>query len=276
MIIDTHVHFWKYDPVRDSWIDESMAALKRDFMPDDIIEETKTLNIDGFVAVQADQSVEETEFLLALARAYPEIRGVIGWLDLKSDSLERDLGHYAFYPELKGLRHIVQAEPHGFMLQREFLDGMAKLEDYGFVYEILVYASQLEEAAQLVRQFPNQRFILDHIGKPNIRAHKFTEWKKPFEQLSKFEHCHCKLSGLVTEAHWKNWSREDLLPYLDTALESFGPSRLMFGSDWPVCRLAADYVSVLDVVTQFIRSLSPGEQAQIMGQNAISFYQLDT
>ena len=275
MIIDTHVHFWEYNPVRDSWIDESMAVLKRDFLPEHVVGETWTLGVEGFIAVQADQSVEETDFLLSLARANPKIKAVIGWLDLRGDGLEKELERYALYPDLKGLRHIVQAEPDGFMLQETFLRGMAKLRRYDLVYEVLVYAPQLEEAVRFVGRFPDLRFVLDHIGKPNIRDKGFDAWKKQFEQLSRFENCHCKLSGMVTEAQWKNWTREDLLPYMDFAIECFGPSRLMFGSDWPVCNLAADYPAVLDIITTYIRSLSPSEQAQILGQNAISFYQLD-
>lgn len=276
MIIDTHVHFWEYNPVRDSWIDEAMGVLKRDFLPGDLMDETAAWGVDGFIAVQADQSKRETDFLLSLARLHPEIKAVVGWLDLCGDHLQKDLEHYALFPELKGLRHIVQAEPSGFMLQKAFLNGIAMLGSYDLAYEILVYAPQLEEVVQFIEKFPNQRFVLDHIGKPNIRESRFAEWKEPFEQLGKFENCHCKLSGMVTEAHWKNWTREDLVPYLDVALESFGPSRLMFGSDWPVCKLAAEYPAVLDIVATYIRSMSLGEQARILAQNANSFYQLDT
>ena len=275
MIIDTHVHFWQYNPVRDSWIDDSMAVLKRDFLPGHFFEETGHFDIGGLIAVQADQSVGETDFLLSIARLYPGIRAVVGWLDLCGENLGKDLEHYTRYPRLKGLRHIVQAESPGFMLQKAFLNGIARLGVYDLAYEILVYAPQLEEAVQLVKRFPDQRFVLDHIGKPDIRGNGFAEWKKPFEELSRFTQCHCKLSGMVTEAYWRNWTRDDLLPYLEFALECFGPSRLMFGSDWPVCKLAADYPAVLDIVTTYIRSLSPGEQAQIMAKNAFSFYQLD-
>lgn len=275
MIVDSHVHFWKYDPVRDAWIDKTMGAIRRDFSPADLSKACRGLGVDAFVAVQADPSVAETDFLLGLAGATPEIRGVVGWLDLCGPGLAAQLETYTDAPALKGLRHIVQAEPPGFMDRPDFRRGMAALAPTALTYDVLVYAPQLEEAARLVRDFPNQAFVLDHLGKPNIREGRFKEWKAGLEKLAATPNCCCKLSGLVTEAPWESWTHDLLWPYLETALELFGPTRLLFGSDWPVCLLAANYGQVLGLVGDFIKSLSAAEQQLILCENACSFYRLN-
>lgn len=273
VIIDTHVHFWNYDPQRDAWIDESMQLLQRDFGVEDVLKASGG-RVEGFIAIQADQSRAETEFLLSLAEKHTEVKGVIGWLDLRSDHLTKELDYYAQYPALRGLRHIVQAEPLGFMREPVFQRGIQQLERYGLVYEILVYAPQLEDAVHLVQQFPQQLFVLDHIGKPDIKNGKLEAWKRSYQQLSQLENCYCKLSGMVTEAAWQQWSEAELKPYLDVALECFGAERLMFGSDWPVCQLAATYEEVQSIVTNYICQLSTTEQAMILHQNARQFYKL--
>jgi len=275
MILDTHVHFWKYDPKRDAWIDDSMMTIRRDFGPADLREASRGLSVEGFIAVQADPSVAETDFLLGLAAATPEIRGVVGWLDLCGPGLTGQLERYTENPALKGLRHIVQAEPPGYMDRSDFRKGIAALRNYGLSYDILIYAPQLEEACRLARDFPNQAFVLDHLGKPNVREGRLAQWKSGLEKLAEAPNCCCKLSGLVTEAHWGRWTPEELRPYLEAALECFGPTRLLFGSDWPVCLLAADYGQVLGLVRDFISRLSPSEQAQILQANARTFYQLN-
>lgn len=274
MILDTHVHFWEYNPVRDAWIDASMGVLRRNFSPADLIGATQGLGVEGFIAVQADPSVAETEFLLGLAAAHPEIKGVVGWLNLCSPLLGEQLEMYTLNPALKGLRHIVQAEPPDYMDRADFRRGIGALASYSLTYDILVYSPQLEEAARLVRDFPEQAFVLDHLGKPNIREGRFAEWREGFEKLAAAPNCHCKLSGLVTEAAWNGWTADQLRPYLETALECFGPGRLVYGSDWPVCQLAATYAQVLGLVVDFIQTLTAEEQRQILRENAIAFYGL--
>lgn len=274
MIVDTHVHFWEYNPVRDAWIDGTMEAIRRDFTPADLREATRSLQVEGFIAVQADPSVAETEFLLHLASAHPEIKGVVGWLNLCSPLLGEQLETYTINPALKGLRHIVQAEPPGYMDRADFRRGISVLAAFGLSYDILVFAPQLEEAARLVGDFPEQAFVLDHLGKPNIREGRFAEWRAGIEKIAAAPNCHCKLSGLVTEAAWSSWTPDALRPYLETALELFGPKRLMFGSDWPVCRLAATYGQVLGLVLDFVKTLTPSEQLQILWENAHSCYRL--
>lgn len=275
MILDTHVHFWDYNPVRDTWIDKTMEAIRRDFTPADLRKASHGLSVEGFVAVQADPSVAETEFLLRLATNHPEIKGVVGWLDLCSPILGEHLELYTMNPALKGLRHIVQAEAPGYMDRPEFRRGIAALESYGLTYDILIYAPQLDEACRLVTDFPGQAFVLDHLGKPNVREGRFAEWRAGLEKLAEAPNCCCKLSGLVTEALWDRWTAEELRPYLETALELFGPKRLLFGSDWPVCQLAASYEQVLGLVLEFIKTLSTDEQRQILRENARSFYRLN-
>lgn len=275
MILDTHVHFWEYNPVRDAWIDASMGAIRRDFTPADWREAIRGLPVEGCVAVQADPSVAETEYLLGLASAHPEIKGVVGWLNLCSPLLGEQLELYTLNPALKGLRHIVQAEPPGYMDRPDFRRGMAALEAFGLSYDILIYAPQLEEAARLVRDLPGQRFVLDHLGKPNVREGRLAEWKASLEKLAEAPNCHCKLSGLVTEARWDRWTADELRPYLETALDLFGPNRLLFGSDWPVCQLAAPYSQVLGLVLDFIKTLTTSEQRHILWDNAHSFYGLN-
>lgn len=275
MILDTHVHFWEYNPVRDAWIDASMGAIRRDFTPADWQEASRGLAVEGCIAVQADPSLAETEFLLHLASAHPEIRGVVGWLNLCSPLLGEHLEIYPLNRALKGLRHIVQAEPSGYMDRPDFRRGLGALEGHGLTYDILIYAPQLEEACRLVHDFPNQAFVLDHLGKPNVREKRFEPWKAGLEKLAEAPNCYCKLSGLVTEAHWDRWTARELRPYLETALACFGPERLMFGSDWPVCQLAAHYAEVLGLVRDFIGQLSPAEQEQILQANAKSVYRVN-
>ena len=275
MILDTHVHFWNFDPVRDAWIDETMEVIRKDFTPKDVIEAASGTGVQGFIAVQADQSETETNYLLSLAGSHPEIKGVVGWLDLCHQNFPHQLEKYRSEFLLKGLRHIVQAEPPGFMDRKDFRKGISALNDTGLTYDILVYAPQLEEASRLVSDFPNQPFILDHLGKPNIREGKLASWQRDLNNLAAYPNCYCKLSGLVTEAHWNSWTAAQLEPYLETALEAFGPDRLVFGSDWPVCRLAATYSQVLDLVQDAIGTLTPAEQHQILWENAIQFYNLN-
>lgn len=272
--IDAHQHFWQYDPVRDAWIDDSMKVIQRDFMPDDLEPVLQQNGIDGCVAVQADQSETETLFLLELAEKHPFIKGVVGWIDLRSKDLEKRLEHFSDYPLLKGFRHILQGEAPEFMLQPDFLKGLSMIEKKGFTYDILVFPNHLKAVEKLLQQHENQHFIIDHLAKPHIKKGMLDEWADDMKTIASYPNVYCKLSGMVTEADWQNWRPEQLFPYLETALELFGPHRLCYGSDWPVCLLAAGYEQQLQVVTHFIQTLSPNERSAIMGGNAATFYRL--
>lgn len=274
MIIDAHQHFWHYSPQTHEWINEEMQVIRRDFMPQDLAPVLKSNGMDGCVAVQADQTDDETHFLLNLAAEHDFIKGVVGWTDLKSPELDQKLEGYKQNPLLKGFRHIVQGEPDGFMTDPAFIAGISRLKDFDFSYDILVYSRQLPEVCQLLKQLPEMRLIIDHFAKPDIKAGEFKSWKKHMKMLSTYPHLYIKLSGLVTEGDWKNWKLTDFQPYIETVLELFGPKRTLFGSDWPVCLVAASYEQVLEIVNQYIEKLSMEEQAYIMGLNAQHFYRL--
>lgn len=274
MRIDSHQHFWKYDPVKNAWIDESMKAIRRDFSPEDLAPILKSANIDGCVAVQADQSEAETDFLLGFAENSEIVKGVVGWVDLMADNVEERLAVYSKNKWLKGIRHIVQSEPDDFMLRADFQHGISKLAQFGQVYDILVFPTQLPASIALAEKFPDQAFVLDHIAKPYIKDGKIDGWKEDIRQLAQFPNVHCKVSGMVTEADWANWKPEDFTPYLDVVFEAFGTDRIMFGSDWPVCLVAADYQQGLGIVEGYIAGLSADEKARVMGINAQKFYNL--
>ena len=274
MIIDSHQHFWKYDPVRDAWIDASMKVIKRDFLPNDLKPILNENGVDGCMAVQADQSEEETEFLLACAAENPFIKGVVGWVDLIAENLEDRLKHYAANPLFKGVRHIVQAEKDDYLLRADVQSGIGKLAKHNLTYDILVFPQQLPAALALVKKFPKQQFILDHIAKPNISESISYQWKVNITALSKFENVSCKLSGMVTEAKNFIFKNQDFTPFLDHVFTSFGPNRLLFGSDWPLCLLAADYKKVLSIIKNYLDKYSKETKAQVLGSNAIKIYNL--
>jgi L-fuconolactonase len=272
--IDSHQHFWNYDSVRHDWINDEMKVLKQDFLPGDlspILDENK---IDGCVAVQADQSEKDTEYLLEFAEQNLFIKGVVGWVDLRSDKIEKHLDYFSQFKNLKGFRHIVQSEPSGFLTQKKFLTGIGLLEKHNLVYDVLIYHHQLPETIEFVKQFPNQKFVVDHLAKPGIKHQEFTNWSNGMKQLASFENVSCKLSGFTTEANWNSWKPEDFTPYFDFVLENFRAKRLMYGSDWPVCLVSSTYKSQLRLVEDFISKLSTSEKQQIMGGNAIDFYNL--
>jgi L-fuconolactonase len=275
MRIDSHQHFWRYDPVRDAWITDAMAVLKRDYLPGDLAPELASNGIDVSIAVQADQSEDEAEFLLGLAQKHSFIAGVVGWIDLRSANVTERLQHFSKFDRLVGFRHIAQSEPDDFfLLGHEFLRGLRQLQAYGFTYDLLVYPRQLPAAVELVTRLPQQAFVLDHIGKPEIRNGQSAGWRGLIRELAARPNVHCKLSGIVTEADWNKWSPEEIKPYLDTVFEEFGPSRLMFGSDWPVCLLAASYSQVTNLIRDYIAQCSPAEQEAILGLNASGFYRI--
>lgn len=275
MRIDAHQHFWRYDPVRDAWITPDMEALRRDFLPQDLVPELHVNRMDGCVAVQADSSEDETCFLLELAHANDFIRGVVGWVDLASPDLEGALERVSGDPRLRGVRHIAQAEADDFLARDDVVRGIARLRDYDLTFDVLVYERQLPAAITLAERLPEQPLVLDHLGKPRIEAGVLEPWATRLRELAGHPNVWCKVSGMVTEADWAHWSAPDLRPYLDVAFEAFGPRRLMFGSDWPVCRVAGSYSRVLDVVEEYAGALTSEEREALFGTNAARFYGLD-
>ncbi|MEP1489751.1 MAG: amidohydrolase family protein [Algibacter sp.] len=275
MHIDSHQHFWNYDPVNHGWIDESMSVIRKDFTPSDLKQVYDQNDIDGCVAVQADQTLAETDFLIDLASKSSFIKGVVGWVDLRGENIEADLEHYQQFKTIKGFRHIVQGEAdHNFLLRPSFLNGISKLEQYNFTYDILVFPHQLGAALEFVKRFPNQKFVIDHIAKPYIKDSFYDGWAALMTEIGKIDNVQCKLSGIITEADFNSWTPEQIKPYMDLVLNAFGANKVMFGSDWPVCLIAGNYKQVKELTTNFIASLSYVEQDLIMGKNAINFYDL--
>ncbi len=275
MIIDAHQHFWNYEPVKHEWIDDDMAVIRRDFLPSDLEKVYRDTGVDGCVAVQADQTRVETDFLLDLASKNNFIKGVVGWVDLRADNLEGLLEHYKEHELLKGFRHVVQGEPdHNFLLRPNFLKGISTLEKYNYTYDILVFPHQLGAVLEFVNQFPNHKFVIDHIAKPYIKDGFYDGWASLMKDIATHENVYCKLSGMITEADYTTWTPTQIHPYMNLVLESFGSKRTMFGSDWPVCLVAGNYKRVKELVTEFIAAMSSTEQDAIMGGNAIEFYSL--
>jgi L-fuconolactonase len=276
MRIDAHQHFWRYDPAEYGWIDESMTRLRRDFLPEDLEPLMDAAGFDACVAVQARQTPEETRWLLELAAANPFIAGVVGWVDLQSAAVERELDALSGQKKLVGIRHIVQAEPDDFLLRPSFQRGVGLLERFGLTYDILIYPRHLKAAGEFVARFPSQRFALDHLGKPEIRSGRSDEWQRDLRALSRFPNVVCKLSGLVTEADWQSWTPDEVRPYLDAAFECFGANRLMIGSDWPVCTLAAPYERTMAVIGDYVARCSEAERGAVLGGTAARFWNLET
>ena len=274
MRVDAHQHYWRFDAVRDGWITPEMDVLRNDFLPTDAEPLLRAAGIDAVVAVQADQSATETEFLLSLAERHDFIRGVVGWIDLRAPDLAEQLDTWRGREHLKGFRHVAQAEAEDFLSRLEIVAGIALLGAHNYTYDILVYPRQLPAAVRLVEQCPGVQFILDHCAKPPIAQGEMAPWRAGFERLASFPNVACKLSGLVTEAQWQAWTDADLRPVLDVALDAFGPERLMFGSDWPVCLLAADYHRVFDAVSEWSHRLTAVERAQLLGGTAQHVYGL--
>jgi L-fuconolactonase len=273
MKIDAHQHFWRYNDREYGWISDRMAALRRDFLPEDLAREQGPLGFDGSVAVQARQSLAETEWLLELADEHPRLRGVVGWVDLCSPEVGAQLDRFAGRPKLRGVRHVVQDEPDDrFLLREDFLRGVGLLGRRGLTYDILIYPRHLAAARELAGRFREQAFVLDHIAKPSIREGKIEPWATDIRALAAHPNVCCKLSGMVTEADWERWKPADFQPYLDVVVEAFGPRRLMVGSDWPVCTVAASYAEVMGMVTDYIGRLSQEDQSLVLGGNAASFY----
>jgi L-fuconolactonase len=273
MRIDAHQHFWKYDPRDYAWIDESMAGIRKDFLPVDLETLLKAEGFDGCIAVQARQSLDENRFLLDLARPSAFVRGVVGWVDLKKSDVELDLADFAGDPKAVGIRHIAQAEPDDrFLAHDDFVHGVRKLAAFDLTYDILVYPRQLPAAIELVAKAPDVRFVLDHCGKPEIRNAQWEPWATHIRELAKAPNVSCKISGLVTEANWAAWTKETLKPYVDHVVASFGAERCMLGSDWPVCLVAGEYARVMGAQRELVTQVAGSGALDVMGACAERVY----
>jgi L-fuconolactonase len=273
MRIDAHQHFWRYSPAEYGWITDELLAIRRDFLPEDLHPLLTGLGFDGCIAVQARQSLEETRWLLELAERHGFIRGVVGWVDLRSADIRGQLERFSGDSKLVGVRHVVQDEPDdAFMLREDFRRGIGLLRKFDLTYDLLLHPRHLPIAVRLVEEFPEQPFVLDHLAKPFIARGEILPWRDDLHALAKLPNVMCKLSGMLTEAKWDAWRPEDFRPYFDVALEAFGADRLMIGSDWPVCTLAAEYGAAMSLVMEYVGQLSDEEQAAILGENCARFY----
>lgn len=277
MRVDAHQHFWQYTAAEYPWIGEGMERLACDYLPADLAPLLAAEGLVGSIAVQARQTVDETRWLLDLATKHREILGVVGWVDLRSEDVGGQLQEFASNPRFVGVRHVVQDEPDvRFLLGEAFVRGVRQLHGYGLTYDLLLFVPQLPAAVELVGMIPEQRFVLDHLAKPQVKLGSLAPWRADIQALARHSNVTCKLSGMVTEAAWQGWKREDFTPYLEIALDAFGPARLMYGSDWPVCLLAAEYSDVFGIVADFLGRLSEAEREQILGTTAVRFYGIDT
>jgi L-fuconolactonase len=273
-IIDAHHHLWRYSAVEYDWIDDNMSALRRDFLPADLLGELAQAGVNAAVSVQARQTLEETRWLLNLAQNCEAIRGVVGWAPIASPNFAASVEALAAQPKLVGLRHVVQAEPKGFLDSADFNRGIQALRGTGLAYDLLIVEHQLEEAIRFVDRHPQQIFVLDHIAKPKIAIQELEPWRSRMRELGQRSNVCCKLSGLVTEDSWSRWSMDSLRPYIDTAAEAFGADRLMAGSDWPVCLLATGYAQWWQLLQNYFEDFSQDEKTNIFGATAIKFYNL--
>lgn len=274
MTIDSHVHFWKYNKKRDSWITNDMKLLRQDYLPEHLMLSLQRNGIDGCVAIQVDQSELETYFLIELAKTHPVIKGAVGWIDLQNEKIEDRLNYFSQYSIIKGWRHIVQSEPDNFLLNENFLRGIKALRAYDYTYDVLVYHHQLKQAIEFISKFHDQKFVIDHCAKPDIKNKKMSEWKTLMKEIAKHPNVCCKLSGLFTEAAWKEWSAGDFYPYLDVVFEAFGKNRLLFGSDWPVMLLSGIYVQWKSLLEKYMENFDEDDREKIFGLNAMEFYNL--
>jgi L-fuconolactonase len=273
-IIDSHVHFWKYDPVTYNWIDDSMQILRQDFLPEHIESVYKQNSVNGCVAVEAHQSANETLRLLRYATQNTFIKGVVGYVNLLEQNIDEQLQQLSSHEKLKGFRMALQSEAPNYMLQPAFLNGISKLQPFNFTYDLLILPQHLDAALQLVSMFPQQRFVIDHMGKPFIKDKQLNGWKQGIEALSKFSNVYCKISGMVTEADWNSWTNSDLKPYLDVVTGCFGNERIMYGSDWPVCLVAASYERWLQTLLDYFNDHNNLERENFFSKNAAQFYNL--
>ncbi|MGR3810112.1 amidohydrolase family protein [Jiulongibacter sp. NS-SX5] len=273
-MIDAHQHFWTYSKEEFSWIDGSMSAIQRDFLPNDLAQVYQKHKVDGSVLIQVNQNEEENEVFHDYAVNHDFIKGTVGWVDFKSENLSERLAYYQSKPLLKGFRHIVQGESDDFLLDPLFTKGVQQLEKLGYTYDILIFERQLKAALTFIKALPENKLIIDHIAKPDIKNQSIDSWKFYMKTIAQQSNVSVKVSGMVTEADYTGWKPEDFTEYLDHLLESFGPEKLVYGSDWPVCLVAASYEQQLQIVQEYFSKLSHHEQHMIFHQNAVNFYGL--
>lgn len=273
-IIDSHQHFWQYNPIQHSWINDDMSVIRKDFLPQNLHPILHANHVRGCIAVQADETEVETNFLVELATKNSFIKGVVGFIDLMAVDVEEKLAFYQQFNVVKGYRHILQVQDPSYMLQSNFLRGISALKNVNATYDILIFPKHLSAAIELVKQNPNQFFVIDHIAKPYIKAGLIEEWKKDIQAIAQFKNVFCKISGMVTEADVKQWKPTDFTPYMDVVVQSFGTKRIMFGSDWPVSLVATSYEQTLSIVQQYFSTFSLTEQQDFFSNNAINFYHL--
>jgi L-fuconolactonase len=275
MKIDTHQHFWKYNDRDYVWMTDGMDKLRKDHLPADLLPLMGAADISATIAVQARQSLEESAWLLQLADKHPFIQAVVGWVDLSSERVAEQLEQFAQHPKFRGVRHVVHDEPDDeFMLRKSFLNGLSQLKRFGLTYDLLLFPRHLPIACNVVKRFPNQLFVLDHIAKPPVRSGEIEPWARDLRRLAGFPNVFCKMSGLVTEGNWNSWKAQDFEPYLDVVLDAFGPYRLMIGSDWPVGTLVTDYSATINLAANYIGRLSRDEQRAILEKNPVEFYSI--
>lgn len=273
--IDSHQHFWRYNPTDYVWLDDRMNVLKKDYLPEDLKKEQANIGFEGSIAVQARQKEDENEFLLKLAVKHSSVKGIVGWVDLQAEYVEERLEYYSQFHKFCGVRHVVHDEPDkDFILRPAFMRGISKLAFYGLTYDILIFEEHLPNTIRFLEKFPDQKFVLNHVGKPKIKEGIITPWKENIKILAEFPNVFCKVSGMVTEADWKNWEPGNIYPYLDIVFDAFGENRIMIGSDWPVCLLAGGYEKIMKVVMHYINQFPDSVQQKILGRNCIGFYGL--
>lgn len=276
-IVDSHQHFWHYSPEKLPWITDALEVQKRDFLPEDLERDLLQNGVSGCVAVQASQTEEETHFLLRMADSHPFVQGVVGWIDLESPDLEEKLNAYLPFRKLKGFRHILQDEEDpAYILRPRFQRGLDTLFKKGYSYDLLVFPRQLAGAIETARNFPEAPMVIDHLAKPPIAKGELQPWRDQIEQLGDFPNLYAKLSGMVTEHDWQHWKEGDFRPYLDVMMHVFGEDRLMYGSDWPVCLLAASYSEVIGILRKFLTNYPREVQQKIWADNAERFYRLQS
>lgn len=276
MKIDSHQHFWRFNTRDYGWMGDNMSNIKRDFLPAELAQTLHSEGFDGSIAVQARQSLIETNWLLDLATKNPIIKGVVGWVDLQSESAKHEIAAFAAHPRAVGVRHVIHDEKDDdFMLRPEFVQGVKLLEQYSLSYDILIFAKHLPNTLKFVGQFSEKQiFVVDHIAKPNIKGQMLEQWAENIKLLAQHNNVYCKVSGMVTEADWDNWQYEDFVPYLDVIFDTFGPERILIGSDWPVCLVAGPYHSILNIVRKYIQKFDVETQNKVLGLNAIEAYKL--
>jgi len=273
-MIDTHVHFWNFDPVRDSWINEDMQAIRKDFSPKNILRTFHDLKITGCIAVQANQTEQENDFLLSLAEHNELIKGIVGWVNLRDDNISERLNYWSHFKKIKGWRHVLQAEQSDFFLSASFINGLKQLKNFGYTYDLLCYHDQLKDIIKMVEQVNEQPFILDHCGKPDLKSHNLTDWEKQIQILASNPNVHCKISGLLVEADWKHWRETDVFKCFDVIFKHFGSQRVMYASDWPVVLLSRPYQDWFQLVKKYTHGFTILEKQQIFSDNAKLFYQI--